>query len=321
MIIVKIQHGLGNQMFQYAFGRAMAEKNGTELKLDISYYAHPNKNDTPRKYGLGCFNIVENFAGREDIKRFGANNLSGAGFFTRVARKLFRKFENRKPVSKRNYLSENDGVSWREALQNENKNIYLYGGWQNENYFTAKGGFLPAGQAGAPGENGKCAEHIIRREFTLKDGFGREAARIAEKIKSVHSVSIHIRRGDYESNPKTKAYLGALPKEYYLRAMSLISEKIPSPVFFVFSDDIAWAKKELKTEYPVEFVSDDGINDCEEMALMSLCEHNIIANSSFSWWGAWLNNNPNKIVIAPEKWFIEPKKKNINLCPENWTKI
>ncbi len=302
MIIVKIQHGLGNQMFQYAFGRRMAEKNGTELKLDISYYSSLNKGDTPRKYSLGCFNIVENFADKKDIGRFRANNYSGAGFFSRAARKLFRKLEGKKPITEQVYLSE-AGFGFRaEILENKNKDLYLYGNWQDERYFSD-------------------IADIIRKEFTLKNGFGETASKIAEKIKNARSVSVHIRRGDYESNPRTRARLGPLPPEYYAKAMEIISEKELSPVFFVFSDDIEWAKKELKPEFQTEFVGGENISDCEELALMSLCKHNIIANSSFSWWGAWLNGNPNKIVIAPQRWFADPKSAERNPCPKDWIKI
>lgn len=302
MIIVKIQHGLGNQMFQYAAGLAMAKRNGTELKLDVSAYAHPNKNDTPRKFLLDRFNISAEIASEAEIRAFRANNFSGASVPERAIRKLFKKAQEKKPAKDRSYIAEN-GFGFRpELLENKNKDVYLYGGWQNENYF-------------------KDAENLIREEFTLKNGLGESASEIAEKIKNTASVSVHIRRGDYESNPKTKTRLGPLPPEYYGRAMEIASKKVPSPVFFVFSDDTVWAKKNLPADFKAVFASGEGLSDCEELVLMSKCGHNIIANSSFSWWGAWLNLNPEKIVIAPKRWFADPRNAGDNPCPPGWIKI
>ncbi len=160
----------------------------------------------------------------------------------------------------------------------------------------------------------------IKKEFTLKNDFSEKAKEYLQRIENSNSVSLHIRRGDYVENKKVNAYHGVCGLDYYNEAMRIIKEKINNPVFFVFSDDIAWAKENLKgTEFV--FVSCPEIEDVEELILMSKCKHNIIANSSFSWWGAWLNNNSEKIVIAPKKWFNNKKAKQMDIVPSNWLRI
>jgi len=142
-----------------------------------------------------------------------------------------------------------------------------------------------------------------------------------QKIKEKNSVSLHIRRGDYLTMQKAIDTIGVCPLDYYDKAIREITRKIKNPTFFIFSDDINWVKENLKTNSPTIFVSGGKLKDYEELILMSKCKHNIIANSSFSWWGAWLNNNPNKIVIAPKKWFKDTSKNTRDLIPESWLKL
>lgn len=160
----------------------------------------------------------------------------------------------------------------------------------------------------------------IKKEFVLKNDFSAKAKEYLQRIENSNSVSLHIRRGDYVANKKINAYHGVCGLDYYNEAMKIIKEKINNPIFFVFSDDIHWAEENLKgTEFV--FVSCPEIEDVEELILMSKCKHNIIANSSFSWWGAWLNKNPEKIVIAPKRWFNDKKAEQINIAPANWLRI
>jgi hypothetical protein len=143
-----------------------------------------------------------------------------------------------------------------------------------------------------------------------------------DNIKKVNSVSIHIRRGDYVTNKRHSKVFSPCSHDYYSRAAKLIADQQPNPHYFVFSDDIGWAKANLEFEYPTTFVDvNDEAHSHEDMRLMSLCNHNIIANSSFSWWGAWLNVNPEKVVIAPQKWFSDYKCNTQDMIPENWIKI
>lgn len=177
-----------------------------------------------------------------------------------------------------------------------------YGFFQSENYF-------------------KQIESIIRSEFTLKDPLSQTAQTYANQITQTQdSVSIHIRRGDYVSNSSANKHHGTCDLEYYKRAISKIKESTESPTFFIFSDDIEWVKENLKIDNAL-YVSNPKLSECEELLLMSYCAHNTIANSTFSWWGAWLNQNPNKIVIAPQKWLNTDISKQPNIIPSTWVKI
>lgn len=180
--------------------------------------------------------------------------------------------------------------------------MYVRGQFQSEEYF-------------------KGIENILRDEFTLKQPLDSRYKELLDKIKSVQSVSIHIRRGDFMSvvtnNP-------LMPVSYYKNAVEYIKEKIPSPHFFIFSDDIEWAKKNLSFIEQIEFVSQPDMCDYEELTIMSRCKHNIIGNSTFSWWGAWLNIHPDKIVISPKNWLGDTERNKIyvsHLLPESWIQI
>ncbi len=145
---------------------------------------------------------------------------------------------------------------------------------------------------------------------------------IGEMIQSFKSVSLHIRRGDYVSNKVTNQVHGVCDLNYYSHAISYIAERISNTHLFVFSDDPEWAKGNLKTEIPTFFVDNNRADkDYEDLKLMRQCKHNIIANSSFSWWGAWLNQNAGKIVIAPKKWFNDKSINTKDLIPEKWIRL
>lgn len=284
MIITRIWGGLGNQMFEYAFGRNLATAKNTELKLDVSYYAQKNK----RAYGLKYFNIREGIAAPEEIA-----NLQGGG-------RIIGLVERLKPYYKRRIIKQKH-LYFDSSIFRAGINAYLDGYWQSEKYF--------AGIA-----------DIIRREFVLKSEHVNSINKdILRRIENTNSVSLHVRRGDYL---KLKNTFCVCPMDYYRQAVEKISQVVNDPVFFVFSDDMAWAKENLKINFPVEYVSDNyDLEDYEELILMSRCKHNVIANSSFSWWGAWLNNNPDKIVIAPAKWYSSDKYRNPDNIPGEWIKI
>ncbi|MEI6191052.1 MAG: alpha-1,2-fucosyltransferase [bacterium] len=168
----------------------------------------------------------------------------------------------------------------------------------------------------------KDIKEDIQKEFSPKKPLGEESKIWEEKIKNTpNSVSVHIRRGDYVENKITNNLLGVLPLEYYRQAISFISERKSPPNLFVFSDDIDWVKENFKVNYPIFFVSGPKIRDYEELLLMSKCRDNIIANSSFSWWSAWLNSNPEKIVIAPKIWFKGSPEQSKKIIPEGWVTL
>ena len=301
MIITKLQGGLGNQMFQYATGRHLAHLNNTELKLDISAYNNQSKNDTPRKYSLGNFNIKENFSTKKDNKEIGLPNMTTKNIFLRIYRKFFRDLETKKPIYERALINEQYFGFCPDILKLK-ENAYLSGNWQSEKYFSD-------------------ITDIIRKDFSIKNESSAYKQMGQQILSASNPISLHIRRGDYVHNKITNQYHGVCSLDYYKKAIGIIKGKIENPTFFIFSDDIEWIKENLQTNSPIIFVSNGKLKDYEELILMSKCKHNIIANSSFSWWGAWLNNNTNKIVIAPQKWFESLERTKDNPCLKDWVKI
>jgi hypothetical protein len=285
VIIINLKGGLGNQMFQYAFGRAISNRFGLELKLDGNYYFSENnkKSELQREYLLDKFNIAANLASIKEARRVNP-----------IWKKILRKIKCK-------VFGPSNAFIYSEREYNEKDNRYYVGFWQNEKYF-------------------KDISGTIRNDFALKEKMSDVSASYLDKITGDSaSVSIHVRRTDI-LDPKN-LYGGICDMDYYKNAIALIKKKAAAPTFFVFSDDIEWCKKNLKFSDPVHFVSNSETKDYEELILMSKCKHNIIANSSFSWWGAWLNENHDKIVIAPKKWLNIPEKEYEDVLPENWTKI
>lgn len=184
-----------------------------------------------------------------------------------------------------------------------NSNYIFYGYWQTEKYF-------------------KKYRRIILKDFSFPKKISEKNKKLINKIKNNQTVSLHVRRGDYVNDKKTNEFHGTCSKKYYEDAIKLINKKIKNPLFIIFSDDLKWCKNNLSVPKNTIFVDHNkGNQSFEDMRLMSLCKHNIIANSSFSWWGAWLNQNKNKIVIAPKWWFGEKSIDTSDVIPEKWIKI
>ncbi len=289
MIIVRVVGGLGNQMFQYALGRALAEVHDTELKLEISSFAaYPE-----RSYKLDAYSINASIANIEEIDQiiFGTRRIS-QNYLMRQLNKII-------PINRKRIITENS-FGFNPKIFNVQNNTYLIGYWQSYKYF------------------GKIVE-LIRQELTEKKDPKKEMIDWYQRLKQCNSVSIHIRRGDYVSNQKTNEFHGLCSIDYYEKSIQYIAGKISSPRFYVFSDDILWARKNLRINYPIEYVSNITQGDeISDLYLMKGCKHHIIANSSFSWWGAWLSNSPNQITIAPKKWFKSSNVSLNDLIPGNW---
>ncbi len=291
MIIVRLIGGLGNQLFQYAAARHLAEIHGTDLKIDVSAF----ETYKLHKYSLWPFNIREHFASPEEVA---ALTVRKQGAVERVLRRILRWPSGPVP----SYINEKHFHYDPDILKLSN-NIYLEAYCQSEKYFVD-------------------IIEIIREEFTVKIPQKGEDKRVAEQISSCESVSLHIRRQDYISNPKTKQIHGICGVEYYLRCVEKLVQSVSNPHFFVFSDDPEWAYDNLKLPYTTTIVHHNGPDkNYEDMRLMSQCKYNIIANSSFSWWGAWLNENPEKIIIVPKKWFNDTSIDTRDLIPDGWVKI
>lgn len=287
MIVVQIKEGLGNQMFQYALGRALSVRNGTELKLDITGYRDNNL----RQYGLYHFNIKADFAAPGEIY-VKPRVYQVKDYLMYKIRKKYCPWHMQKSIREKKYQYDADILKVKD-------NVYIKGWWQSVKYFEDVSG-------------------IIRDEFTLKNEPDRMNREVLEKIDSVNSVSLHVRRGDYITNP----LFDALSLDYYSGAVDLLASKVKEPRIFVFSDDIPWCKESLRISLPVYFMEHNGEkNDYEDLRLMSRCKHHIISNSTFSWWGAWLSTSPGKIVIAPHKWNNRSDAERTDIVPEEWIKI
>ena len=162
----------------------------------------------------------------------------------------------------------------------------------------------------------------MRREFVIKYQQDAQSQMFSDRIQSTESVSLHVRRADYIQNALTNKIHGTCDQDYYDRAIRYIAERVIDPHFFIFSDEPEWVKENLKIDFPMTVVDcNDASRNYEDLRLMSTCKHNIIANSSFSWWGAWLNPNPDKLVITPEQWFNDKKRNTKDLIPEQWVKM
>ena len=293
MIIVKLMGGLGNQMFQYAAGRRLALLHQTELKLDLNWFARISPVITSRKYELGAYPIQATVASAEDMRTIMPTKLPA--ILSRLIVQLLPRRMHRYVVE-RQYRFDPDILSLPD-------DVYLDGYWQCPNYFAD-------------------IADTIRDEFTLRTEPGPKNHQLAEEIMRTESVSIHIRRGDYVSHPTHRRLYASCSREYYQSAAEMIAGRVRQPNYFIFSDDPDWVRKNVTSINPVRFVDHNGPDRaCEDMRLMSCCKHHIIANSSFSWWGAWLSHNTDKIVIAPANWFRDEKLSTRDLIPRQWIQL
>ena len=295
MIFVRLISGLGNQLFQYTVGRQLSIKHDVPLKLDTGFF----KTQTLRSYALEHYNINASIASNDEIDAF--------LFWQRdhgLPAKIYRKVERKLPRTKQRYFKELEWWPSAPDLLNVSSNVYLDGYWQHYKYFQ-----------------NICPE--IFNELTVKETPSGAAVFGKNIIENHSSVSIHIRRGDYINDSDALNLMGVLPLAYYYNAVDLMNTKLVNPVYYIFSDELDWVKDNLQINAEVVYVDmGDDCKDCIELELMSKCSHNIIANSSFSWWAAYLNSNPNKIVISPAKWVIrEDVNARIKLQFPSWIKL
>lgn len=279
-------------MFQYAFGRYLAYKHNTELKLDLSFFANQipgKKNHVFRNYDLGIFNIQENIATEEEILRFSK----------RTKNDLLDRLLNRIFGVKRGHLRE-PHFHFSEAAFNSPDNTYLSGYWQTSKYFAE-------------------IESIIRSDFTFKEEIAEKAKPLLHQIKSTNSICLNVRRGDFVTN----SFHGSYGVDYFQKADEIIKQRVSDYTYYIFSDEIEWCEANLKFEAPTVFVSHEfaGKKFQDYLRLMSSCQHFIIPNSSFAWWAVWFNQNKEKIVIAPKAWFSDSSMDTSDLVPSEWIRI
>ncbi|WP_052184182.1 alpha-1,2-fucosyltransferase [Psychroserpens sp. Hel_I_66] len=292
MIIVRLRGGLGNQMFQYAMGRRIANDLGTSLKLDLTSLLKTYKSQmvTNRDYQLDIFNLEPIFLIQPDLliklDKLGLNFVSQ---FIKGIKLLGIKKYREKTFTVEDWIVENP------------KDNFLYSGyWQSEKYF-------------------KSAEDLLRKDFQFKDILSPQAQDIFDKIKSENAVCVHMRRGDYVDNPVFNS--GSL--DYFTSAANYINEHTEKPHFFVFSDDPEWCLKNVKFEQDFTIVDykTNKIKFKEDLQLMSSCEHFVMSASSFSWWAVWLSNKEGNIVVAPKPWFLNSENDVKDLVSKRWIRL
>jgi len=293
MIISNINGGLGNQMFQYAAGRALSVERGDLLRLNISDLA----NDTLH-YGFELeriFHCTADMASEAEMRC-----VLGWQSSSHIRRILSRK--SMAVFRRKKFVFEPHFHYW-SAINNASRDCFLAGYWQSEKYF-------------------KKYASVLRANFTFKTSLTNRNAELVEQIARVNAVSLHIRRGDYAGNPRILAKHGVCSLSYYQEAIRYITARVATPYYFVFSDDMDWVRAKLKINSPCcHIVHNRGPESYNDMRLMSLCRHHIIANSSFSWWGAWLNPGTTKIVVAPKRWFNNYSASTEDLFPEGWVTL
>lgn len=287
MIVSQIFGGLGNQLFQYAAGAVLAKRLNVEHQINTQFYDKGQPVELDFRLDKYCLDATE-----VDRKLLPARSRDGLiNFFLSQFRHT-----DLKGYKEASFELDNDFFSLKDQT-------YLLGYWQNEKYFDNYATF-------------------IRELFTIKSALSAENKAVADEINNCVAVSLHIRRGAFVSNSKFNAIHGTPALDYYCRAADLIAEKCQhSPTFFAFSDEPEWVKENLKLPFDVRVVSHNGPADnYEDIRLMSHCQHHITANSSFSWWGAWLNPSPEKIVIAPNQWFADLSMQH-DPVPKNWLRL
>jgi hypothetical protein len=291
MIHVRLMGGMGNQMFQYALARSLAIKHRTEARVDLSFLLDRSvkRNFVFRDYDLGIFDV--------EIKPS----------FSPLALKLIGQTKNRELNERmqrlvargKNVVSERSFAFDPDVLESPDNSL-LIGYWQSERYFIDR------------------AEEI-RKCFALEPRLNRKQKEMNNRIAAANSVCLNVRRGDFVGN----TYHGTMGVDYFERAANAIAERSPAPVFFVFSDDVAWCQEQIELRFETHYVDHAyaGPRFGVYLKLMTGCNHFIIPNSSFGWWAAWLGNREGKIAIAPEKWFEEETIDTSDLIPAGWLRL
>ncbi len=295
MIVVQLKGGLGNQLFQYALGRTLALKHGTELVFDTSllYNRVPEKTKTFYNYDLGLFEPPARIATAADFPQY-SSKLSTRNRFMRGLHVVRLRVHGLRYVLQRKF-------EFDQRVANSGDNVYLDGYWQTEKYF-------------------RPAAAQIRADLQFRPTLGAQAARMYAQMQAGTSVCVHIRRGDYL---EILSQLGVVGADYIQAGIKLLAERFSGLHFYVFSNDPKWCIENLKIGHPHTFITSEnaGNNDREHLMLMTSAKHFIIANSTYSWWAAWLSTNPDKVVIGPKQWASDPNKNTSDVMPETWLRL
>jgi hypothetical protein len=288
MDVVVIFNGLGNQMSQYAF-YLQKKKYGPATQY-INFCRVHNGAELER-----VFNIKQKHNAVQNVLYALFRLLLSRKIPLRTLIKLFFKVFNIRITDenfdynfKENYLKSSSGIN------------FYYGGWPSENYFNSVS---------------NCVKQAFK--FTVPQDY-ENAAHIAS-INNSNSVAMHVRRGDYLNEENINNFGKVCTLGYFEKAIATINSSVINPHFFIFSNDVEWVKNNLKMESVTYVTCNSGNNSWKDMYLMSICKHNIISNSTFSWWGAWLNNHDSKMIISPSRYLNNDIK--TDFYPESWIKL
>jgi hypothetical protein len=293
MIVLKPFGGLGNQMFQYAAARRLALHHGVPLGLDLRWFGAQDL----RSLDLMDLRVEAEQAPDDALLPGMAPDWTGASRRTRLRLGIEARRRGWRLVTE-----TTPGVVDDSARSAPDRSI-LVGYWQSERYFD------------------DVAE-TVRHELVPRRPLSTQAAALAGEIRDAGAVSLHVRRGDFTKDPLSRQTHGACSPEYYRRAMSLLDDRLGDPVYYLFSDDPGWVTENIAHPRTRMVSSPERTWPAyEEMALMSACRAHIVANSSFSWWGAWLGAHPEKVVVAPETWFADPAFRSDDIVPTGWVRL
>ncbi len=293
-IVVSLQGGLGNQLFQYAAGKTIASKNNAMLFFDLTYFTNTPEGSTPREYALAPFNL------NVEVQQCDSKYKYLPGMVGKILRKITKSFPFKKNGIDMYHEKTPDFDHHVTTLKPP---LWINGYWQSEKYFTE-------------------IAHIIRQEIGTPRALSFSSQAMLEAIKQHNAICIHIRRGDYISNTTANAFHGSCDLQYYYNGISLIEKAEKNTHIFVFSDEPEWVRKNFSHSTPITIVDiNNSKNAHEDIWLMAACKHYVIANSSFSWWGAWLGNSPQKIVITPKKWYTNTQISTKDLIPDSWIRL
>ena len=302
MILVRINGGLGNQLFQYATARAISLKLNRKLFLDIAWYRNihtqENRSDpnatTPRDFLLNNYNIQSRV-----VNKFHLNWIKRLEIRSKYSKFYKLLFDG--PLNNLSYTKINQDTFPLESIQ-EHPHIYLTGYWQNNDIIEEY-------------------KNLLSNDLTLKRPLSPNNQDHFKSINKTNSVAIHVRRGDYISKPKSHEVHVSCSNNYYYDSIDYLQNKLTNLHYFIFSDDMTWVKNNLEFTINTTFI-DNNEPEYEHLFLMSQCKHQITANSTFSWWAAWLNTNPAKIIITPKHWYIdEHLNETVIRIPKEWIKI
>jgi hypothetical protein len=291
-VIIRISNGLGNQMFQYAAGKALAARLGAKVELDTSWFDSFAGNTTRRSFALGHFGIHDAIADSEEVRLYRGRTLSG-----RILKRIFRK-----DIRRRCRCVETREDYFDLAALSRLKGVFLHGFWQSEDYFSDHRDYV----------RGLFKSALVTAP---DDGHG------AISSPGIDSVAVHVRRGDYVANPSFTKRYGLCAPGYYESAAEDLLRRVPGASFLVFSDDPGWAADNLRLPTGTEYMSSTSDNDgYADFSIMCRCKHFIISNSTYSWWAAWLGLDPDRIVYAPRPWFGDGRDE-ARIVPDTWIKI